>query len=99
MAALVALSALAQGKPPPALIALDDESAADVMRGPLDVLLMFETSWCEATVKKDPEMGYAAQKADWPRLSGAWNSLGRELAPQSLRNANWPKTEPTFLPT
>ena len=54
MAALVALSALAQGKPPPALIALDDESAADVMRGPLDVLLMFETSWCEATVKKTP---------------------------------------------
>jgi len=54
MAALVALSALAQGKPPPALIALDDESAADVMRGPLDVLLMFETSWCEATVRKTP---------------------------------------------
>ena len=82
MAVLVALSALAQGKPPPALIALDDESAADVMRGPLDVLLMFETSWCEATVKKDPEMGHAAQKADWPRLPGAWNSLGRELASQ-----------------
>ena len=52
MAVLVALSALAQGKAPPPLIALDDESAADVMRGPLDVLLMFETSWCEATVKK-----------------------------------------------
>ena len=31
---------------------LDDESAADVMRGPLDVLLMFETSWCKATVKR-----------------------------------------------
>ena len=52
MAVLVALSALAQGKPPSALIALDDESAADVMRGPLDVLLMFETSWCKATVKR-----------------------------------------------
>ena len=43
MAVLIALSVLAQR-----LVALDDESAADVMSGPLDVLLMFETRWCEA---------------------------------------------------
>ena len=51
MAVLVALSVLAQR-----LVALDDESAADVMSGPLDVLLMFETRWCEAMWRARPNM-------------------------------------------
>ena len=46
---LVALSVLAQR-----LIELDDESATEVMDGPLDVLLMFETRWCKAMSKTCP---------------------------------------------
>ena len=49
MAVLVALSVLAQR-----LIELDDESATEVMDGPLDVLLMFETRWCKAMSKTRP---------------------------------------------
>ena len=49
MAVLVALSVLAQR-----LIELDDESATEVMDGPLDVLLMFETRWCKAMSKTCP---------------------------------------------
>ena len=75
MAVLVALSVLAQR-----LIELDDESATEVMDGPLDVLLMFETRWCKAMSKTRPMwLARAAQGADWPRLAGACGSLRRAL--------------------
>ena len=38
------------------LVELDDESVAEVMGGPLDVLLMFETRWCEACGMLKPHL-------------------------------------------
>eukprot|EP00964_Phaeocystis_antarctica_P077466 scaffold48089_cov53-Phaeocystis_antarctica.AAC.4 len=76
MAVLVALSVLAQR-----LIELDDESATEVMDGPLDVLLMFETRWCKASQKTRPMwLARAAHGADGPRLAGACGSLRHALA-------------------
>jgi hypothetical protein len=69
MAVLVALSVLAQR-----LVALDDESVADVMRGPLDVLLMFETPWCEANVKNTPDM--AGQSLPKGLIGRGWPEPG-----------------------
>ena len=70
MAVLIALSVLAQR-----LVALDDESAADVMSGPLDVLLMFETRWCEAMSRARqygrPEPAQGADFRGWPEPGAA----------------------------
>ena len=51
MALFAVLSVFAQR-----LLELDDESVADVMGGPLDVLLMFETRWCEACSMLKPHL-------------------------------------------
>ena len=78
---LLAASACAQK-----LHKLDDESVADVMDGPLDALIMFESSWCEACKMLHPHLGKlqelvnGAEKMPLPLFVGSidaerWSTL------------------------